>query len=123
MKTVDSAEEWRRPLEKGTADMAPTSTNLFKVEEANGVLTVTFSSGEPLNYLTITALNELDQLVTEWGTDPRYRAIVIQSDPGEVGFMTHFSAEELYDLIKAIRPSPSVSSRHSWTSSPPCRRS
>lgn len=80
--------------------MAPTSTNLFKVEEANGVLAVTFSSGEPLNYLTIAALNELDQLVTEWA-DPQYRAIVIQSDPDEVGFMTHFSAEELYGIIKA----------------------
>jgi enoyl-CoA hydratase/carnithine racemase len=86
---------------KASADMAPTSTNLFKVEEANGVLTVTFSSGEPLNYLTIAALTELDQLVTEWAANPHYRAIVIQSDPDEVGFITHFSAEELYDLIKA----------------------
>jgi hypothetical protein len=34
MRTVDTTQECKEPLTKGTADMAPTSTNLFKVEEA-----------------------------------------------------------------------------------------
>jgi enoyl-CoA hydratase/carnithine racemase len=75
----------------------PESTELFSLEDADGVLIVTFSS-EPLNYLNVDSLDQLGKLVPVM-SDPRYRAVIFQSRPEETGFLTHFSVEEIYELI------------------------
>ena len=75
----------------------PESTELFTLEDADGILVVTYSA-EPLNYLNVTALDELGKLVPVMA-DPRYRAVIFQSRPDETGFLTHFSVEEIYELI------------------------
>lgn len=75
----------------------PESTSLFSLEEDNGVLIVTYSA-DPLNYLNVTALGELGQLVPLMA-EPRIRAVIFQSRPDETGFLTHFSVEEIYELI------------------------
>ncbi|GAA5168925.1 enoyl-CoA hydratase-related protein [Pseudonocardia eucalypti] len=77
--------------------MASEPKPLFRTEFENGVLTATYSS-DPLNYLNLDALAELEQLVVEW-QDPRYRVIILQSEPDEIGFMTHFSVEQLHAMI------------------------
>jgi len=77
--------------------VAPTSTELFQVEEDGNVLIVTFSA-DPLNYLNTQSIVELEILAPEW-RDSHHRAIVLQSNPDEQGFMTHFSAEELSDMV------------------------
>lgn len=79
--------------------MTLTSTDLFRVEEDGAVLIVTFSS-DPLNYLNTQSIVELEILAPEW-RDSHHRAIVIQTEPDEQGFMTHFSAEELSDMISS----------------------
>jgi enoyl-CoA hydratase len=78
-------------------DANSTSKSLFRTEYEDGVLTVTYSS-DPLNYLNLAALAELGPLVAEW-QDPKYRVIILQSEPDEVGFMTHFSVEQLHEMI------------------------
>ncbi len=75
----------------------PESTELFTLEDADGVLIVTYSA-EPLNYLNVTALDHLGKLVPVMA-DPKYRAVIFQSRPDETGFLTHFSVEEIYELI------------------------
>jgi enoyl-CoA hydratase/carnithine racemase len=75
----------------------PESTELFSLEDADGILVVTFSS-EPLNYLNVDSLDQLGKLVPVM-SDPRYRAVIFQSRPEETGFLTHFSVEEIYELI------------------------
>ena len=73
------------------------ATQLFTVEENDGVLVVTYSS-DPLNYLNMAALHEFGQLLPVMA-QPQYRAVIFQSRPDEVGFLTHFSVEEIYELI------------------------
>lgn len=75
----------------------PESTDQFALEDADGVLIVTFSS-HPLNYLNVASLAQLETLIPVMA-DTRYRAVVFQSRPDEVGFLTHFSVEEIYALI------------------------
>lgn len=75
----------------------PESTSLFSLEDAGGVLVVTYSC-EPLNYLNVTALDELGKLIPVMA-DPKYRAVIFQSQPDETGLFTHFSVEEIYHLI------------------------
>jgi enoyl-CoA hydratase/carnithine racemase len=75
----------------------PESTELFTLEDADGVLQVTYSA-EPLNYLNITALDHLGKLLPVMA-DPKYRAVIFQSRPDETGFLTHFSVEEIYELV------------------------
>ncbi|MGQ0464371.1 MAG: enoyl-CoA hydratase/isomerase family protein [Sporichthyaceae bacterium] len=75
------------------------ATSLFTLEDNGGVLIVTYSS-DPLNYLNMASLHELGQLIPVMA-QPQYRAVVFQSRPDEVGFMTHFSVEEIYEIIKA----------------------
>lgn len=75
------------------------ATQLFTVEDNDGVLIVTYSS-DPLNYLNMASLHELGQLIPVMA-QPQYRAVIFQSRPDEVGFLTHFSVEEIYELIKA----------------------
>ena len=75
----------------------PESTEQFTLEDADGVLVVTFSSA-PLNYLNVNSLDQLGKLVPVM-SDPKYRAIVFQSKPEEVGNFTHFAVEELYELV------------------------
>jgi enoyl-CoA hydratase/carnithine racemase len=76
----------------------PASTEQFTLEDKDGVLVVTFST-TPLNYLNMQSLAEFAQILPVM-EEPRYRAVVFQSRPEEQGFMTHFSVEEIYDLIK-----------------------
>jgi enoyl-CoA hydratase len=73
------------------------SKSLFRTEFEGGVATVTYSS-DPLNYLNMAALAEFDQLIAEW-EDPKYRVIILQSEPDEIGFFTHFSVEEILGII------------------------
>ena len=75
----------------------PESTEQFTLEDADGVLVVTFSSA-PLNYLNVNSLDQLGKLVPVM-SDPKYRAVVFQSLPEEVGNFTHFAVEELYELV------------------------
>ena len=75
----------------------PESTEQFTLEDADGVLVVTFSSA-PLNYLNVNSLDQLGKLIPVM-SDPKYRAIVFQSKPEEVGNFTHFAVEELYELV------------------------
>ncbi|MFI5626420.1 enoyl-CoA hydratase/isomerase family protein [Nocardioides sp. NPDC051685] len=75
----------------------PESTEQFTLEDADGVLVVTFSSA-PLNYLNVNSLDQLGKLVPVMA-DPKYRAVIFQSRPEEVGNFTHFSVEEIYELI------------------------
>jgi len=75
----------------------PESTELFTLEDADGVLIVTYSA-EPLNYLNVASLDQLGKLVPVMA-DPKYRAVIFQSQPDETGFLTHFSVEEIYELI------------------------
>lgn len=75
----------------------PESTELFTLEDADGVLVLTYSS-DPLNYLNVAALDQLGKLVPVMA-DPRYRAVIFQSRTDETGFLTHFSVEEIYELI------------------------
>jgi enoyl-CoA hydratase/carnithine racemase len=75
----------------------PESTEQFTLEDVDGVLVVTFSS-QPLNYLNVASLEQLGQLVPVMA-DPKYRAVIFQSRPEEVGLFTHFSVEEIYELI------------------------
>ena len=75
----------------------PESTSLFSLEDVNGVLVITYSS-DPLNYLNVDSLGQLGQLVPVMA-EPRFRAVVFQSQPDETGFLTHFSVEEIYELI------------------------
>lgn len=75
----------------------PESTSLFSLEDVNGVLVITYSS-DPLNYLNVDSLGQLGQLVPVMA-EPRFRAVVFQSKPDETGFLTHFSVEEIYELI------------------------
>jgi enoyl-CoA hydratase/carnithine racemase len=77
---------------------APASTEQFTLEDKDGVLVVTFST-TPLNYLNMQSLAEFAQILPVM-EEPQYRAVVFQSRPEEQGFMTHFSVEEIYDLIK-----------------------
>ena len=77
----------------------PESTERFTLEDADGVLIVTYSS-DPLNYVNMAALGEFSQLLPVMAR-PEYRAVIFQSRPDEVGFLTHFSVEEIHDLIKA----------------------
>src|SRR3954454_13074462 len=76
----------------------PASTEQFALEDKDGVLVVTFST-TPLNYLNMQSLAEFAQILPIM-EEPQYRAVVFQSRPEEQGFMTHFSVEEIYDLIK-----------------------
>jgi enoyl-CoA hydratase/carnithine racemase len=76
----------------------PESTELFTLEDADGVLIVTYSS-DPLNYLNMAALGEFSQILPVMA-QPQYRAIIFQTRPEEAGFLTHFSVEEIYELIK-----------------------
>ena len=75
----------------------PESTENFTLEDADGVLVITYSS-DPLNYLNIAALDQLGKLIPVMA-DPRFRAVVFQSKPDETGFLTHFSVEEIYELV------------------------
>ncbi|KRA28058.1 MULTISPECIES: enoyl-CoA hydratase/isomerase family protein [unclassified Nocardioides] len=75
----------------------PESTEQFTLEDVDGVLVVTFSSS-PLNYLNVNSLDQLGKIVPVMA-DPKYRAVVFQSRPEEVGFLTHFAVEELYELV------------------------
>ena len=75
----------------------PASTEQFTLEDKDGVLVVTFSA-PPINYLNMASLAEFEQLLPTLA-DPQYRAVIFQSRPEETGFMTHFSVEEIYDLI------------------------
>src|SRR3954468_17381044 len=87
-------------LDEGRHPMTlSTSTQQFTAEDKDGVLVVTYSS-DPLNYLNMASLQELGQLVPIMA-QPQYRAVIFQSRPDEVGFLTHFSVEEIYELIKA----------------------
>lgn len=76
----------------------PSSTEQFTLEESDAVLVVTFSSDE-LNYLNMQSLAEFEQILPTL-EDPKYRVVIFQSRPEETGFMTHFSVEEIYDLIR-----------------------
>jgi enoyl-CoA hydratase/carnithine racemase len=71
--------------------------SLWTTEQRGAVLIATYSN-PPRNYLVAPALVELDKLIEEW-RDPSIRAVVIQSRPDDVGFMTHYSVEELHALI------------------------
>lgn len=75
----------------------PESTEFFTLEDAGGVLVVTYSCA-PLNYLNIAALGQLGSLLPVMA-DPRFRAVIFQSRPEETGFLTHFSVEEIFELI------------------------
>jgi enoyl-CoA hydratase len=77
--------------------MTSEAKSLFRTEFEGGVATVTYSS-DPLNYLNMAALAEFEQLIIEW-QDPKYRVIILQSEPDEVGFFTHFSVEEILNII------------------------
>jgi enoyl-CoA hydratase len=48
----------------------------------------------------MASLHELGQLIPVMA-QPQYRAVIFQSRPDEVGFLTHFSVEEIYGLISA----------------------
>jgi len=74
------------------------STEQFTLEDHGDVVVVTFST-TPLNYLNMQSLAEFEQILPTLA-DPKFRAVVFQSRPEETGFMTHFSVEEIYDLIK-----------------------
>lgn len=76
----------------------PESPKQFTYEDKDGVLVVTFSN-EPLNYLNMASLAEFAELIPVM-EQPQYRAVVFQSRPEEHGFMTHFSVEEIYELIR-----------------------
>jgi enoyl-CoA hydratase/carnithine racemase len=73
--------------------------SLWSTEQRDAVLIATYSN-PPRNYLNADALYELEDLIVEWRS-PEYRAIVIQSDSGSPGFMTHYSVEELHELISS----------------------
>ena len=70
----------------------------FWTTEHRGAVAIATFSNPPRNYLVAPALDELERLIEEW-RDPSIRAVVIQSRPGDVGFMTHYSVDELYGLI------------------------
>jgi enoyl-CoA hydratase/carnithine racemase len=76
----------------------PASTGQFTLDDKDGILVVTFSS-DPLNYLNMASLGEFEQLLPIL-EKPEYKVVIFQSRPEETGFMTHFSVEEIYDLIK-----------------------
>jgi enoyl-CoA hydratase/carnithine racemase len=71
--------------------------SLWATDQRGSVLLATYSN-PPRNYLVAPALEELDELIDDWG-DPSVRAIVIQSRSDDTGFMTHYSVEELLALI------------------------
>ena len=70
----------------------------FWTTEQRGHVAVSTFSNPPRNYLVKPAMDEFEQLVEQW-RDPSIRAVVIQSRPEDAGFMTHYSVEELYELI------------------------
>jgi len=70
----------------------------FWTTEQRGTVAIATFSNPPRNYLVAPAIDELEQLIEEW-RDPSIRAVVIQSRPEDAGFMTHYSVEELYELI------------------------
>src|ERR1700716_302437 len=81
----------RQPTRKDTA------VDFWTTEQRGHVAVSTFSN-PPRNYLVKLAMDEFEQLVEQW-RDPSIRAVVIQSRPDDAGFMTHYSVEELYELI------------------------
>src|SRR5262245_46196820 len=78
-------------------DRRGTAMKLWTTEQRGAVAIATFSN-PPRNYLVAPAVDELEQLIEEW-RDPSIHAVVIQSRPEDVGFMTHYSVDELYGLI------------------------
>jgi enoyl-CoA hydratase/carnithine racemase len=71
--------------------------SLWTTEQRGAVVIATYAN-PPRNYLVAPAMDELEQLVQDW-RDPSIRAIVLQSNPTDTGFMTHYSVEELLGLI------------------------
>ncbi|MDT5025421.1 MAG: enoyl-CoA hydratase [Micromonosporaceae bacterium] len=70
----------------------------FWTTEQRGAVAIATYSNPPRNYLVKPAMDELKQLIEQW-RDPSIRAVVIQSRPEDAGFMTHYSVDELYELI------------------------
>jgi enoyl-CoA hydratase len=70
----------------------------FWTTEQRGAVVIATYSNPPRNYLVAPAIDEFEQLIEQW-RDPSIRAVVIQSSPEATGFMTHYSVDELYDLI------------------------
>jgi enoyl-CoA hydratase/carnithine racemase len=70
----------------------------FWTTDRRGAVEIATFSNPPHNYLDKPVIDELEQLVVQW-RDPSIRAVVIQSRAEDAGFMTHYSVEELYELI------------------------
>ena len=70
----------------------------FWTTEQRGAVGIATYSNPPRNYLVKPAIDEFERLIEQW-RDPSIRAVVIQSRPEDAGFMTHYSVDELYELI------------------------
>jgi enoyl-CoA hydratase/carnithine racemase len=70
----------------------------FWTTERHGAVCIATFSNPPRNYLVKPAIDEFEQLIEQW-RDPSIRAVVIQSRPEDAGFMTHYSVDELNELI------------------------
>jgi enoyl-CoA hydratase/carnithine racemase len=84
---------------------------------SNGSVVIASYSNPSMNYFTLEAAGELDELIGAWHADPSLRAIVLRGDGRSSGFITHFSVET---LARSRRPrSPRAAARRRAGASTP----
>ncbi|HEY1971638.1 MAG TPA: enoyl-CoA hydratase/isomerase family protein [Pseudonocardia sp.] len=65
---------------------------------SGGAVAVASYSNPPMNYFTLDAAQELQQLIQAWDADRSLRVIVLRGDGRSSGFITHFSVETLAEI-------------------------